>query len=74
MDCGYSLEPPRQGDSNIRNIQISVFLSENFQLLVVKFSIYLNKHVFVMLLATSCQVSKTLFPKKKKKKKKNKIK
>ena len=29
-------------------MKISEFLSENFQLLVVKFSIYLNRHVFVM--------------------------
>ena len=28
---------------------IRVFLSENFQFLEVKFSIYLNRHVFVML-------------------------
>ena len=28
--------------------QISEFLSENFQFLAVKFSIYLNRHVFVM--------------------------
>ena len=27
---------------------MSEFLSENFQFLVVKFSIYLNRHVFVM--------------------------
>ena len=27
---------------------IRVFLSENFQFLEVKFSIYLNRHVFVM--------------------------
>ena len=27
---------------------ISVFLSENFQFLEVKFSIYLNRHVFEM--------------------------
>ena len=25
------------------------FLSENFQFLVVKFSVYLNRHVFVMI-------------------------
>ena len=25
-----------------------IFLSENFQFLVVKFSIYLNRHVFIM--------------------------
>ena len=29
---------------------IRVFLSENFQFLVVKFSVYLNRHVFVMTL------------------------
>ena len=28
--------------------QYQSFLSENFPILVVKFSIYLNKHVFVM--------------------------
>ena len=28
--------------------KISDFLSENFHFLVVKFSIYLNRHVFVM--------------------------
>ena len=27
---------------------IGIFLSENFQFLVVKFSIYLNRRVFVM--------------------------
>ena len=27
---------------------IGVFISENFQFLEVKFSIYLNRHVFVM--------------------------
>ena len=31
---------------NMKNIK--VFLSENFQFLEVKFSIYLNRHVFVM--------------------------
>ena len=25
-----------------------IFLSENFQFLVVKFSVYLNRHVFIM--------------------------
>ena len=52
----YSLEPPRRGDSNeypqsvlSRNVKkISDFLSENFQFLVVKVSIYLNRRVFVM--------------------------
>ena len=32
---------------------IRVFLSENFQFLEVKFSIYLNRHVFVMLTTTA---------------------
>ena len=53
----YSLEPPRRGGSNeypqsmflSRNIKtISEFLSETFQFSVVKFSVYLNRHVFVM--------------------------
>ena len=57
IDCGYSLEPPRRGGSNeypqsmfwaeIRKIS-EFFLSENFQFLEVKFSLYLNRHVFVM--------------------------
>ena len=29
---------------------IRIFLSENFPFLVVKFSVYLNRHVFVMLI------------------------
>ena len=33
------------------------FLSENFQFLLVKFSIYLNRHVFVMMLFNSYQLS-----------------
>ena len=56
-DCGYLLEPPRQGGSNEypqsmfwaeiwKNIRI--FLSENFPFLVVKFSIYSNRRVFQM--------------------------
>ena len=57
IDCGYLLEPPRRGSSNeypqsmfwTEIWKISEFLSENFQFLVVKFSIYLNRHVFVML-------------------------
>ena len=56
IDCGYSLEPPRRGGSN-ENLQsmfwaeiwkISEFLSENFHFLVVKISVYLNGHVFVV--------------------------
>ena len=33
--------------------KISEFLSENFRFLVVKFSVYLNRHVFVMKSALS---------------------
>ena len=57
IDCWYSLEPPLWGGSNeypqsmfwAEIWKISEFLSENFQFLVVKFSIYLNRRVFVML-------------------------
>ena len=56
IDCGYSLEPPRRGGSKeypqsmfwAEIWKTSEFLSENFQFLVVKFSIYLNRRVFVM--------------------------
>ena len=57
IDCGYSLEPPRRGGSNeypqsmfwseIRKKYQNFFL-KIFSLLVVKFSVYLNRHVFVM--------------------------
>ena len=57
IDCGYSLEPPRRGGSNeypqsmfwaeIRKIS-EFFLSENFQFLEVKSSVYLNRRVFEM--------------------------
>ena len=57
IDCGYSLEPPCRGGSN--EYPQSVFLSRNkknirffylktFIFLVVKFSVYLNRFVFVM--------------------------
>ena len=59
IDCGYSLEPPRRGGSGGSNEysqsmfraetwKISEFLSEYFQFWVVKFSIYLNRRVFVL--------------------------
>ena len=56
IDCRYSLEPPRRGGSNeYHNLcfeqkyeKYQRFLSEKFQFLEVKFSIYLNRHVFVM--------------------------
>ena len=57
IDCGYPLEPPRRGGSNeyqqcvfwaeIWKMTI-VILSVNFQFLEVKFSIYLNRRVFVV--------------------------
>ena len=60
LDCGYLLERPRRGGSNeypqsmfwaeIRKI-IAFFLPDNFQFFGVKFfSIYLNRHVLVMML------------------------
>ena len=56
IDCGYSLEPPRRGGSNsTHNLcfeqkyeKYQSFLSQNFQFLEVKFSLYLNRPVFVM--------------------------
>ena len=56
IDCGYSLEPSRRGGYNeyprsmfwAEICKISEFLSEKFQFLEVKFSIYLNRRVFVM--------------------------
>ena len=56
INCGYSLEPPRRGGSNgTHNLcfkqkyeKYPSFLSENFQFLEVKFSIYLNRRVFVL--------------------------
>ena len=56
INCGYSLEPPRQGGSNEypqsfeqKYKKYQNFLSENYHfVLVVKFSVYLNRHVFVM--------------------------
>ena len=55
IDCGYSLEPPQWGGSNdcLQSMfwaeiwNISEFVTENFQFLVTKFSIYLNRRVFV---------------------------
>ena len=57
IDWGYSLEPHRRGGSNkYPNLcfeqkceKYQKFLSENFQFLEVKFSIYLNRRVFVMI-------------------------
>ena len=57
IDCGCSLEPPHRGGSNEypqamfwaeiwKNNRL--ILSESFNFLVVKFSIHLNRHFFVM--------------------------
>ena len=56
IDYGYSLEPPHRSSSNeypqsmiwAEIWKISVFLAENFQFLELKFSLYLNRRVFVM--------------------------
>ena len=64
IDCGYSLEPPRRGGSNEYPQStfwaeiwiISEFFIWKFSFFVVKFSIYLNRHVFVM-----CSVHKVIF-------------
>ena len=56
IDCVYSLEPPHWGSSNkypqsmfwAEIWKISEFFIWNFSFLVVKFSVYLNRHVFVM--------------------------
>ena len=65
IDCGYSLVPPCRSRSNEYPQSMfwaeiwkkSEFLSENFQILVVKFSIYLNyRLVFVMLGGFICCV------------------
>ena len=64
IDCGYSLEPPRRGGSNeypqsmfwAEIWKISAILSENVQFLVVKFSIYLNRRVFVKCMSSNVRV------------------
>ena len=57
IDCGYSLEPHRRCGSKEypqamfeqKYEKYQNFLSENFHFFfVVKFSVYLNRHVFVM--------------------------
>ena len=56
MDCGYSLEPlPGAVLASTHNLcfvqkyeKYQSFLFENFQFLEVKFSIPLNRRVFVM--------------------------
>ena len=57
IDCGYSLEPPPRGGSNecpqstflSRNMtNIRIFYLKIFHFLMIKFSVYLNRHVFVI--------------------------
>ena len=60
IDCEYSLEPPSRGGSNeYHNLcfvqkyeKYPSFLSENFQFLEMKFSVYLNRRFFVMFKST----------------------
>ena len=59
IDCGYPLEPPLRGKAVLTSThnlcfgqnyeKYQNFLSENFPFLFVKFSIYLNRRVFVMM-------------------------
>ena len=55
IDYGYPLEPPRRVLMSTHNLcfeqkyeKYQSFLSENFQFLEVKLSIYFNRRVFVM--------------------------
>ena len=49
IDCGYSLEPSTHNLCFEQKYEKYLsFLSENFQFLELKFSIYLNRRVFVM--------------------------
>ena len=56
IGCEYSLEPPRRSGSKgypqsrfwAEIWKMSEFLSETFQILVVKFTMYLNRRIFLM--------------------------
>ena len=56
VDCGYSLEPPRRSNGYTQSMleqeyeKYQNLLPDNFPFLVVKFSIYLNRRVFVMVI------------------------
>ena len=64
IDCGYSLEPPGRGGSNeypksmfcAEYEKYLSFLSKKLQFLEIKFSIYLNRRVFVMHTQSMCAV------------------
>ena len=68
IDCGYSFEPPRRGGSyeypqsvaEQKYEKYQNFLSENFQFLVIKFSVYLNMRVFVMVATENGTVTNAL--------------
>ena len=53
IDCGYFLTSTTIYVSS-RNMKNSFFLSEKFQFLEVKFSIYLNRRVFLYCSIKSC--------------------
>ena len=66
IDCWYPLEPPRWGGSNEYPQSMfwaetwkkyQFFLSEIFHFFVVKFSVYLNRLVFVMTRSCAHKVS-----------------
>ena len=52
IDCGYAVEAVLTRIYNLcfeqKYEKYQKFLAENFHFLVVKFSVYLNRHVFVM--------------------------
>ena len=49
INCGYSFEAVLTSTSSEeKHEKYQIFLSENFHILGVKFSVYLNRHVFVM--------------------------
>ena len=66
IDCGYSSELSHQGSSNeysqsmyYENYQN--FSSESFHFLVVKFSICLNRHIFVMIICTMVKYTEKFY-------------
>ena len=65
IDCVYSLEPPSEAVlTSTHNLcfeqkyeKYQNFLFENFQFLVVKFSVYFNRRVFLMDRSEPCYMS-----------------
>ena len=58
INCEYSLEPPLLCFEQ-KYEKYQILFSENFHFLVVKFSVYLNRHVFVMQYAVYVLFGKT---------------